>query len=238
MIVTKFEDSLPSNNLEGEIVEPAFLIAAQGFDTCSLATVSAHLAHKITRDIRDLRSHVQRISLFIKQQQEKASYSALVDLFLVLGDNGLALRKRMLINVRTLLSEHELNTLRQSLSSGLTSEVRLPITEQALLTKGLASPHREFIQENTIETIVAMSPVEEAMSYIEHGQLEQAQATLQKAIITNPHQLELHYDLLEIFQKTADKEQFLSSYKQLLEQAILLPPQWREMAQKFGVETR
>ncbi len=66
----------------------------------------------------------------------------------------------------------------------------------------------------------------------------QAQATLQSAIIANPRQLDLHYDLLEIFEKTADKDQFSSSYKQLLEHTVVLPPQWREMAQQFGVEIK
>ncbi|MFW5447925.1 MAG: tetratricopeptide repeat protein [Methylophagaceae bacterium] len=237
-MVTKLVESVPMAKAEGELVEPAFLTERLASELCSVTVLSENTAHKITRNINDLRSHVQRIYLFIKEQQAKAVYSALVDLFLVLQGNGFALRKRMLASAQALLSEQQFDALRKSLLVGLNKEMDIPQAELALVTQGVIASHQEFIQKNVVETEVAMSPIDEVRSYIEHGQLDQAQVTLQKAIVTHPHQLELHHNLLDIFQKTGDKDQFSSSYKQLLEQSIVLPPQWREMAQSFGIEIK
>jgi len=236
MIVTKLTEYFPTAKLEGEVIEPAFFIAGKGSVDCSSDIISAHLSHKVTRNKKDLRSHSERIYLFIKHRDAVALYGALVDLFLVLGSSGIALRKRVLLNARFLLSNHELHILRQSLLLGLTTEVGLPSAGQALLTHGLTSVNRQFIQKHNAGTGTEMSLIEEAMSYIEYGQLEQAQSILQGAIVDNPSQLELHDSLLEILQKTGDKEQFSSSYRRLLGHAIILPPQWQEMAQKFGLE--
>jgi Tfp pilus assembly protein FimV len=234
LIVSKLSDFMPVDTIEEEIIEPAFLAAGQS--TSSSPVMANHLAHQITKNPHDLRSHVQRISVFIKHKQASHTYSALVDLFLVLGENGLPLRKRMLASARNLLTDSEFTALKQSILSGLNTEAGNPAARKSLLSKGLTNAHREFIQKISVDTYEVMTPIEEAMSYIEHGQIEQAQSTLQKAIIETPHQLDLHYDLLEIYQKTGDKDQFFTSYKHLLEQAIVLPPRWREMAQSFGVE--
>jgi tetratricopeptide (TPR) repeat protein len=236
LIVSKLSDFMPIDTIEGEIIESAFL--ATGQSTSSLTVMANHLAHQITKNTHDLRSHVQRITLFIEDRQSTATYSALVDLFLVLESNGLALRKRVLAGARSLISDVEFTTLVQSLSLGLNTEVGLPPATQSLLTKGLGSTGKQFIQQNNESAPVFASAADEARSYIEYGQLEQAQSVLQRAIVKHPRQLELHYDLLEIFQKTGDKDQFSSSYKQLLELAIVLPPRWREMAQKFSVEIK
>ncbi len=236
-IVEKIVKSVPLSEANIGSIEPVFLTEKQQLELCSVTVLSEHAAHKITRNKNDLRTHVQRIQIFIKEQQTEATYSALVDLFLVLKSNGLALRKRMLANARSTLTTQQFTALKMLLLDGLNTESDVPYAKLTLLTQGrMVEPHQDFIQKITAKTEVAISPIEEAMSYIQHGQLEQAQATLQIAILHNPRQLELHYDLLEIFNKTEDKVQFSFCYKQLLEHNIVLPPQWREMAHRFKVE--
>ena len=235
-IVSLIDNPIEMKKTEGEVVEPVFLVANQSID--SLSVIANHLAHQITKNNNDLRSHTQRIYLFIKHQQSTAIYSALVDLFLVLGINGLALRKRILGNARASLSDLEFNALGRSLFSGLTTEIGLPRANLALLIKGLGGSHQQFIHRNDKGISAFTNASDEARSHIENGQLEQAQLVLQQAIVDYPQQLNLHYDLLEILEKMADKDQFSSTYKQLLEHSIVLPPQWQEMAQKFGVEIK
>ena len=235
-IVSMLASPMPMIKTEGEVIEPVFLKADQSID--SLSVIANHLAHQITKNNNDLRSHTQRIHLFIKHQQSKAIYSALVDLFLVLGINGLALRKRMLGNAQTLLSDLEFSALGRSLLSGLITEVGLPRAKLALLIKGLGGVHLQFIHHNDKVKSVFTNASDEARSHIDHGQLEQAQLVLQQAIVAHPQQLNLHYALLEILEKMGDKDQFSSTYKQLLEHSIVLPPQWKEMAQKFGIEIK
>jgi len=229
------KDTDLSVEIEGEIFEPAFLtlktLAAHGAADSNVSP--DHLAHKITRSQADLQSHTQRIFHFIEIKETKAIYSALVDLFLVLGNRGLSLRKRILINAHTLLTDHEFDSLKKSLSLGLQSESQIPLGHQSLLTKGHFQP---FIQKIDPKSSTSSNAIDEARSYVEFGQLDHAVATLKDAILANPRQLALHNDLLEILHKTADKESFTSFYEQLLSNKITLPPLWKKMAEEFTDE--
>jgi len=228
-----------SVEIEGEVIEPVFSIK-RTFSSASVeeSNVEAdYLAHQITRTPSDLRSHTQRIFHFIDQKENKALYSALVDLFLVLGNKGTSLRKRMLITAHTLLSDDEFDSLKQSLSRGLSSEINIPMAQQSLLTKGIQSNILPFIQKvKSDDKNQIINPIDEARSYMEYGQLDEAITTLKNAILANPRQLALHNDLLEILHKTDDKESFISFYEQLLSNKITLPPLWEKMAEEFAYE--
>ena len=234
-IVTKLSESTVNTELIGYWVEPVFWHGMLS-DELYANKMIVYLAYNITRNATDLNSHVKRIYLMIQTNKTENLYSALVDLFLVLENNGTALRKRLLAYARKHINQSEYLYLQQSLRSGHISELKMPMAKQSLLTRGLAASSYPFIQKDKVENNHALPPIEEAMHYVTHGQLELAQATLQNAIVQNPHQLDLHYDLLEIFNKTEDKVHFSYCYKQLLEQNIVLPPQWREMAHRFKVE--
>ena len=55
-----------------------------------------HLERKIQRNPRDLLAHTRRILLNYEARDEKACYGALIDLFLILGSRGLAIRENLL----------------------------------------------------------------------------------------------------------------------------------------------
>jgi len=233
--MTILQDKDMSVEIEGEIIEPAFLtqitLPAHGAENANLNP--DFLAHKITRFQADLRSHTQRIFHYIEMKNDKALYSALVDLFWVLGNKGLSLRKRILINAHTLLKDQEFDSLNKSLSLGLQSESQIPIAQKTLLTKAKAHP---FIKKVELNTARFSNAIDEARSYVEYGQLDEAIAVLKEAILLNPRQLVLHNDLLEIFQKTAEKESFISFYELLLSNKISLPPLWKKVALELGYE--
>ena len=132
-----------------------------------------------------------------------------------------------------MLSDEEFDSLKKSLSLGLQSESQVPIAQQALLTKGHLLPFIKKVESNKASFSNAS---DEARSYIEYGQLDEAIVVLKEAILRNPRQLALHNDLLEIFQKTAEKESFISFYEQLLSHKIPLPPLWKKVAQEFTYE--
>jgi len=217
--------------MEGEIIEPAFLTQhSLSSQSAEESIVEAdYLAHQITRNSSDLHSHTQRIFHFIEKKEDKALYSALVDLFLILGDKGLPLRKRMLISAHTLLSDEEFDCLKQSLSCGLSSGANITMPQQ----KGIQSNSLPFVQKVKSNVNNQLSPIDEARSYVGYGQFDEAITTLKNAILANPRQLALHNDLLEIFQKTAEKEPFISFYEQLLNNKITLPPLWKKTAEEF-----
>ncbi|NOQ77160.1 MAG: hypothetical protein GQ475_05125 [Methylococcaceae bacterium] len=233
-MTTLVNDKEKIATVEGEVLDPAFLILNE-LSSQSIATpaITDYLAHQITRNPRDLRSHTQRIFHFITEQKSKDLYSALVDLFVVLGDKGIALRTRMLKSAYSLLSEPERDSLKQGLAKGLASVLNSPPASKSLLTQGVLTPSSSFITKVEVEK-TSVSAIDEARSYLEFGQLDEAVITLQKAILLKPRHLALHNDLLEIFQKMGDKHAFSSFYEQLLEREISLPSLWGSVAQEFG----
>ena len=214
------QDHGGSVEIEGDIVEPDFLtpVALSAHKTEN----SNDFSHQnLGGPADDLRSHTQQIFHFLEQKDNKSIYGALVDLFLVLGNKGLALRKRMLISARTLLTDGEFDSLKQSLSLGLKSESQsIPV------------------QQSSNDKLEIFSAIDEAKNYMEYGQFEAAVNILQEAILLNPRRLALHHDLLEIFQKGAKKELFISFYEELLNIKIALPPLWKKVAQDFGYEAQ
>jgi hypothetical protein len=77
----------------------------------------AHLAHTIARRPKDLRLHVERILLHA-QTSDPDIIGALYDLFGVLGDKGLPLRRRMLALARPFLSKTDRHRLQRLLGDG------------------------------------------------------------------------------------------------------------------------
>jgi hypothetical protein len=77
----------------------------------------AHLAYTIARRPKDLRLHVERIRLHA-ETSDPDIINALCDLFRVLGDKGLPLRRRMLVLAKPILSKIDQNRLKRLLEDG------------------------------------------------------------------------------------------------------------------------
>ncbi|RKZ78017.1 MAG: hypothetical protein DRQ35_06655 [Gammaproteobacteria bacterium] len=239
MLVKKNNGPISAGLTTDEVMEPAFFmtsdISLSPKTPCSLVVITQYLTYQVIKTPNDFRVHIQRIYLLIQQQNSSALLGALYDLFLVLGANGLALRQRMLFNAQSLLAELDFNALQQTLELGLTNEITIQVPNQSVVSKGL-STKQLFIEKVDSVSQTFSCAAEEATNYLEYGQFDQARTVLEEAIMAAPRQLELHHDLLEIFQKTNDSEQFIVFYEHLLEMKVALPTPWKEMAYEFGYE--
>jgi Tfp pilus assembly protein FimV len=76
-------------------------------------------------------------------------------------------------------------------------------------------------------------PLDLARDYIEYSQLTEAKDVLEKAIISEPHRLELHQGLLELYKSTHD----VSGLKKMVELFatldIAMPDGWNELMAIF-----
>lgn len=239
MLVEKNDGPVSVALTTDEVMEPAFFMASDislyPKTPCSIVVITQYLTYQIIKSPNDFRSHIQRIYLLIQQRNTAALYGAIFDLFLVLGSNGLALRQRMLFNAQSLLAELDFNALQQTLESGLTSNIAISKPARAVISKGL-SVNQLFIDKVDSVNKTSSDAVDDASSYLEYGQLDQAREVLEEAVISTPRKLELHHDLLAIFQTTRDSKQFIVFYERLLEMDIALPSLWKEMANEFGYE--
>ncbi|NOX42134.1 MAG: hypothetical protein GXP19_00120 [Gammaproteobacteria bacterium] len=96
-----------------------------------------YLARLVARMPDDLRSHVQRINLHIKLQDNEGTYSALLDLFIAVGNNGKTLRERMLGRSKSLLDKHRHEAMASKMEFGINAMTVMPLSTQSVLGLGL-----------------------------------------------------------------------------------------------------
>jgi len=170
------------------------------------------LAHQIARDPEDLRAHVQRIYLHIAAKNAEEIYGALVDLFIVLGAKGSPLRHRMLAVSKKFLDREQYQTLVRKLDTGVHAADTIPPAPASMLTRGTRGTHF-LVERLSTHAAGLLDPLDEARSYLEYGQLEEARELLEDAVMNEPWRLELHRELLEIYRATLDLDSFSTMWK-------------------------
>lgn len=93
--------------------------------------------NRIRRNQADLTSHVQRFHYYLKARNEIGCFSALVDLFIVLGSRGFDLRKRLTDQSAKLLSTELHGYLEQHLVAGISANEPLPCVTSSILTESI-----------------------------------------------------------------------------------------------------
>ena len=101
------------------------------------ADIAPFLGQRIAHQPGDLRAHTRRILLAVRQQREAEAFGALVDLFIVTGPRGLALRQRLVAAARPVLGGDQHAFLAHHLATGLTTTTPLPAATRSRLTRGL-----------------------------------------------------------------------------------------------------
>jgi Tfp pilus assembly protein FimV len=195
-------------------------------NTCSRAL--DYLAHRVARAPGDLRSHVQRINEHLKQQDAAGVYGALLDLFIALNDKGLALRKRMLNSARPALKPPLHKALLAVVEQGIDATEMMPLSRASVLSKGFTGNNQLVRRAESPET-VARDPLQEAREHIEYGQIELAIELLEQAALKDPGRVELQYDLLEIYERTRDKEGFTKMHQSLGEKNAPAKDAWASL---------
>ncbi len=192
-----------------------------------------HFAHLVSTSPADLRAHVQRINLCVARANADAVYGALLDLFLVLGTKGSALRERMLQLAGPRLSPEIRELFQDYLEQGITETDVLPAAATSALSRGLRGTTR-LIERAGAGAEAARDPLDEANECLEYGQVDAARCILEAALLAEPERVELHNDLLEIYQRTKDRENFVDMHRKLSAGQNPLADAWELMAASFG----
>lgn len=197
-------------------VEPAFM-ARETFDlrfpSACRDSLGEYFCHCISRDPRDLLSHVRRIVLAHDQGASEELFPALLDLFVALGNKGLDLRKRMLGFARSELAIGHYRQLLDSLAMGL-KEKGIPTVPGSMLQSGLEG-WSILVHEGDHQPNAPRDPLVEAREFLEYSQLEEARILLEAAVLMTPHRVELHDELLDIYRSTRDEANFSQMFQEL-----------------------
>ena len=149
----------------------------------------------------NLSLHTHRVFFAMTYKDGAFLAGALHDLFYVLKDAGEALRIRLLKASRPILGEHETAYFAKWIKTKVKKQMEYRWIAGSVMSEGLLGPDQDLITiEKTTLPSATLSPLEEAQSCIEYGQLDIAQTILQDA-------LDNETDNQEVLQKELDNLQ-------------------------------
>ncbi len=188
-----------------------------------------HMERKIGRNPRDLRTHVQRISMRHREGDAVGCFDALADLFIILGPRGRALRANLLWQVRDLLPREQFDFLRRHLDQGLEPTTALPVASDSLLTLGVsratvALPHRATTADDLLKR---------AIDAIAEGRDHTARRYLEHALDIDPGHTLVTMELLALYRRNGWRNEFLNTWTRLSSRKLALPEIWQALDQRF-----
>lgn len=194
-----------------------------------------YLEQRIAAEPSHLLHHIRRIALQYGLDRPEALYGALIDLFLVLGSEGRALRRRMTHGCRDrLLPEHYTHLTRWLDGSPLSAEA-IPPLHSSLFGLGMGGnlqlvDVREVADPDTRDALI------EARECIEYSQIDEARQILETAALAHPGRADLQWELLDLYRAQRDASHFLKLYPTFATDDNPLAEDWRATARFLKVD--
>jgi len=192
------------------------------------------LTHNVSRNPLDLQSHTQRIYLYMADFDGDRTYCALLDLFIALGNKGLALRKRILQESRYFLKLQQYDALTNKIESGANAHDIMPLAKTSVLTNSYIGQNKIVERITKVTSASPKSdPIVEAGQYLEYGQVEEARILLEGAVLEQPWRKDLQDDLLDIYRVTLDRTACDAMYERLADSFIPDHHAWMQTAEQI-----
>ena len=219
---------------DSALIEPAFLSKldiVDGDKTLGVR-VSNYLAHKIVRQVADLESHIQRIIIYSRFRNADAVYGALLDLFIVLGNKGFAIRQRMLRMVAKAIGRTRYARLLGVLERGITSDELLPYTPYSMLSGSFvgASP---LVYKCSADDMEIRSPLDEARDLVDSGMIDEGRKLLESSLLLDRGNEALNVELLEIYKHTQNKDAFNEMFVKIGRRPLAAIDEWKSLSVSF-----
>lgn len=176
---------------------------------------AGYLAHAVARRPGDLVRHVQRIHFHLAKAQASHLYAALVDLYIALGRNGEAIRRRMLDMSREHIPEELAEKLQEAIVDGLLACHKLGDVPGSVLGRPVGGALDMVVQ--VAEQATQLEPLDEARALIDEGRIDEAASFLENALLADPNSSALADELLAIHRSTRNSEG-VKAIQQLMEQ--------------------
>ncbi len=153
-------------------------------------------SHSIRRNPTDLTLHTHRVFFAMHHNDAALLPGSLHDLFYVLKDAGEKLRIRLLKASLPYLSRQDTLYFAMWIKTGIKNGMGYQWVNGSVLSDGLYGPDQDLITMNLNEEVDAgLSPLEQARSCMEYGQLDVAQRILNDALAEDPKNKMLNEEL-------------------------------------------
>ena len=140
-------------------------------------------SHSIGRTPYDLTLHTRRVFFAMKHKDAELLPGSLHDLFFILKDAGENLRIRLLKASAPYLSEKDTLYFAMWIKIGIKRGMGYKWIPGAVLSNGLHGPDNALLEiHQNDEDKIILSPLEEARSCMEYGQLDVARKILENAL--------------------------------------------------------
>ncbi|MCF6218635.1 MAG: hypothetical protein L3J62_08565 [Gammaproteobacteria bacterium] len=194
-----------------------------------------HLAHRIQRVPADLAAHLQRLKIYHQHDHREGLYGSLLDLFIALGDNGSALRLRLLRGVAARLTKPQLALFKAGMQRGLLATNMMPLTRYSRLSAAVSGSLNISEEQVDVAHVADTALIDEVRDLLNSGQIETAQKLLEQALQQAPQQGELSLELLMIYRHTENRDAFRVSYKKCPEWPQAVQTEWHKQAEAFDL---
>jgi len=194
---------------------------------------ASFLAQRISRAPHELLLHVQRIRLQCRRCDADAIYGAMLDLFIVLGAEGLPLRRRLLKGVGALLHEQQRKVLIAGLRRAIQATDPVPPSVHSRLSGGLSGTVQLVEQRQPSCGRHSVDTVIEARELLDCGQIDIARRLLEQSLQQAPQRAELSRELLAIHRHTRNRRDFQRLYAQRLDLPIAALDAWEALSRQF-----
>lgn len=221
--------------------DPVFLIARwRGLSPpprVSPSRFEDYLAHAVARYPGDLKAHTRRIYYYARVGNGAGVFGALLDLFLVLGSRGVALRRRLFDSARRYLTADQRALFVAHYLRGIDRSEPLPATSYSILGNFFSGTLR--LVNSSARTAPSgclgiRDPLAQARDLWSYGQQEQARYLLENLLLASPLREDVNEELLNLYVRTADREAFRRMVKRLNDRRTALPEAWKEVAEQLS----
>ncbi len=186
-----------------------------------------HLDQRIVRHPRELVSHVRRILLLRELERADSLAGALLDLFIVLGKRGRALRARLLRMIESRITPDEREFFRAHLDNGVSPTESMPLLPQSRLSRQVVGTTRIVATANSDDAF------EVAKESLASGQVDIALELLEGLLELDPGSPEVCSALLDLYEQRDDRDGFFRTYTRFLGRELGEPQRWRRLANTF-----
>lgn len=240
LVISQRRDATDDDCIRGNMLlrDPCFFSAKdyqQSFPDDLRDTLLDHLAHRVQRKPADLTAHIQRLKIYYQCDDREGQYGTLLDLFIALGEKGKPLRLRMLRGISSRLIESQLNLFKAGMEKSISSTDMTPLARYSRLSGAVGGS----VQISGVLTEATQAPqaslIDEARDLLNSGQIEAAQALLEKELLETPEQEALSLELLMIYRHTHNRDAFRTFHQAMVNRPLAAHAEWNQQAVDFGL---
>ncbi len=168
--------------------------------------------YRLKRNPKDLSCHLQRIQFSISNKNRAELFASICDLFIILGEQGLALRQRLFDTYRKTLNQQQLTLIEPHLTEKCLSAYSKPLPDKCYFKKEALELVGKTAYSNT-GTKAGEDVLRVAESYIENSQFDTALEYIQKQLVQDPKNKALTLKLISLYKAMNCTDKFHSAYE-------------------------